>query len=130
MGNKSLIPLFVYGTLLPGHAPDEVAEYVDTLIPIGKGMVRGRLLSLGQYPGAVLEESGSTIQGTVFEIPADQAVLSQLDAYEEFYPSNPEKSLFLRERTKVRMEDGSTRECWIYTYNRMSQLGPSRAIAQ
>ena len=110
--------LFIYGTLLPGKAPAEVAQYVDKLKRIGRGEVRGKKLQLNGYPGAVLEQSGDTIEGTVFEIPADRAFFSQLDAYEEFYPSNPEKSLFLRERTKVKMEDGSIRECWIYTYNR------------
>jgi gamma-glutamylcyclotransferase (GGCT)/AIG2-like uncharacterized protein YtfP len=126
--SSALTPLFVYGTLRPGHAPAELAHFVAALNPIGKGSVRGHLLDLGDYPGAILEQNGASIPGTVFEIPSGTTLLSRLDAYEEFYPSNPEKSLFLRERTNVKMEDGSTRECWIYTYNRkVNQLGPASA---
>lgn len=86
--------------------------------------MRGRLLDLGEFPGAILSKNGNEISGTVFELPEDPALLSRLDAYEEYDPSHPEKSLFLRERTIVKMEDGSQRECWIYIYNQK----PARAV--
>ncbi len=110
--------LFAYGTLHPEHAPEEIADLVCRFEPVGRGTVRGTLYDLGSYPGAVLDE-GSTrrISGTVFRLPAGREILSRLDAYEEFDPGAPERSLFIRRRYPVRMDDGQTLSCWVYEYN-------------
>ena len=44
--------------------------------------------------------------------------LDLLDQYEEFDPTDPKKSLFVRKKAKIRMANGSSREGWIYVYNR------------
>jgi gamma-glutamylcyclotransferase (GGCT)/AIG2-like uncharacterized protein YtfP len=110
--------LFSYGTLLPKHAPREIAPTVRKLRRVGQGFVRGRLYDLGDYPGAVLTRSGPLIRGLVFELPEDPEVLERLDQYEEFNRSRPKASLFVRKRRVVQLQDGRKIYCWIYAYNR------------
>lgn len=110
--------LFLYGTLQPGRAPEEIAPTVGKLRRVGPGRVRGVLYDLGNYPGAVLDrETDSEIEGIVYELPADADILSALDAYEEFDPEAPETSLFLRVSHPVVLDDGETPQCWLYVFN-------------
>jgi len=51
-------------------------------------------------------------------LPSDDRLLEALDRYEEFDPLAPKKSLFVRKRAKIGMANGSSREGWIYVYNR------------
>lgn len=111
--------LFLYGTLLPSEAPEEIASLVKRFRRLGSAHVRGRLYDFGQFPGAVLDPSSRTIiHGELVALPADERLLKTLDRYEEFNPSHPKKSLFVRKRAKVSMTGGITREVWIYVYNR------------
>jgi gamma-glutamylcyclotransferase (GGCT)/AIG2-like uncharacterized protein YtfP len=111
--------LFVYGTLRPGQAPEEIAPTVARLRAVGKGFVYGTLDDLGAYPGAILDPtSAEKVFGSVFELPNDPSVLQQLDAYEEFDSAALEESLFLRTQCVVELESGGTLQCWIYVYNR------------
>ncbi|MGA2171196.1 MAG: gamma-glutamylcyclotransferase family protein, partial [Terracidiphilus sp.] len=111
--------LFTYGTLHPGHAPDEIAPAVEKLRPVGTGYVYGVLYDLGDYPGVVLDPtSNQKISGTVFRLSEDENVLRQLDEYEGFDQASPEQSLFLRTLRSVTLDSGETLPCWIYVYNR------------
>ena len=115
--------LFSYGTLIPHHAPAEVASTVKLLRRVGRGSVRGRLYDLGDYPGAVLSRTGPVIAGQVFELPEDPDVLRRLDEYEGFDPSHPQGSLFVRMKWPVTLRNGKKMSCWVYAYNRR----PNRA---
>ncbi|HWQ36204.1 MAG TPA: gamma-glutamylcyclotransferase family protein [Blastocatellia bacterium] len=111
--------LFVCGTLLPELVPAALQEIVARFQFIGSGVVRGRMYDLGEYPGAVPDESADAlIVGKVFRLPADEALLKALDEYEGFDPYSPQASLFVRTRCTVRMSDGQTLSCWMYAYNR------------
>lgn len=111
--------LFSYGTLQPGRAPKEIAAAVARLRAVGKGRVRGVLYDLGEYPGAVLDETAAAeIEGTIFELPAGADVLRQPDAYEEFDPASPMSSLYIRVLHPVTLDSGGVLMCWIYVYNR------------
>lgn len=110
--------LFLYGTLLPDGAPDEVAGTLKSLRRIGPAQVRGKLYDLGEYPGAIVApESQMLIRGEVFELPATPATLKALDEYEEFDPRNEKQSLFVRKRVKASLKDGQQLDCWMYVYN-------------
>jgi gamma-glutamylcyclotransferase (GGCT)/AIG2-like uncharacterized protein YtfP len=112
--------LFIYGTLKPSEADDEVAEVVKRLRRVGPATVPGRLYDFGDYPGAVVHSNSATkIHGEVFELPIDgRGSLKTLDQYEEFDASNPEQSLFLRQRISAKLFDGRRVNCWIYVYNK------------
>ena len=111
--------LFIYGTLMPSEADDEIAHVVKRLRRIGTAYVRGRLYNLGEYPGAVIDHSANTsIHGELVELPADKTTLDALDRYEEFYPSRPQESLFVRKKVKIRLANGRKVEGWMYVYNR------------
>ena len=111
--------LFLYGTLLPGHAPAEIAPAVAKLRRLGAGTTRGLLYDLGEYPGAVLDDSaGGHIHGTIFELPRAKEVLSALDTYEDFDPNEPQSSLFVRILQPITLPNGELLECWMYVYNR------------
>jgi len=110
--------LFVYGTLLPEYAPDEISEAVDQMQVIGQGQIRGRLYDLGDYPGAILDRSSDAmISGWIFELPDDEDIISSLDQYEGFYPDEIPRSLFIRTRTQALLLNGRELECWVYVYN-------------
>jgi gamma-glutamylcyclotransferase (GGCT)/AIG2-like uncharacterized protein YtfP len=111
--------LFVYGTLQPGRAPAEIAPAVEKFRRLGRGRVRGVLLDLGEYPGAILDPAAaSEVEGTVFELPAAADILRDLDTYEEFNPEAPAGSLFLRVSCPVTLEGDEILHCWMYVYNR------------
>jgi len=111
--------LFAYGTLQPGLAPAAVASAVAKLVTIGEAFVNGVLYDLGGHPGAVLDSaSQDRIIGAVYQLPEDPSVLVELDAYEDFNPSAPQGSLFLRVLHPVALATGGTLQCWVYVYNR------------
>lgn len=110
--------LFLYGTLLPGCAPGEIAGAVETLRLVGEGSVRGGLYDLGDYPGALIDpRSESRIFGKIFELPENVEVLHELDRYEGFNPQAVADSLFVRVEKPVEMTDGRSLLCWVYQYN-------------
>lgn len=111
--------LFLYGTLLPTQAPKEIASIVKRFRRLGPAQVRGKLYDLGEFPGAVLNSSARTmIHGELVALPSNDRILEALDRYEEFDPLDAKRSLFVRKKAKIQMANGSSREGWIYVYNR------------
>ena len=111
--------LFLYGTLLPERAPDELASVVRRFRSVGHGHIRGRLYDFGDFPGAILDpSSGATIQGQLVQLPPGRALLRLLDRYEEFNPSKPKASLFVRKKADVKLSNGRSVKGWVYVYNR------------
>lgn len=97
--------LFLYGTLMQPESDEEVALVVNRLHRIGAASVRGRLYDLGDYPGAVVDPSANTsVRGELVELPEDESVLHVLDRYEEFDPTNPQQSLFVRTKSQDSIE--------------------------
>jgi gamma-glutamylcyclotransferase (GGCT)/AIG2-like uncharacterized protein YtfP len=109
--------LFVYGTLHPDRAPDEIKEVVHQLILIGKGTVAGEVHDLGDYPALVLTgKRNQRADGFVFALPEDPDLLPALDGYEGFLPDDPTNSLFIRRKRTVTLDGGSRKRCWVYLY--------------
>ena len=110
--------LFVYGTLHPDRAPEEIFSVARLLVPLGPATILGTLYDLGEYPALILNgKTKQRIPGTVFTLPDDPAALRALDHYEDFRPDDPESSLFLRTRQTVTLADGTPHRCWVYLYN-------------
>jgi gamma-glutamylcyclotransferase (GGCT)/AIG2-like uncharacterized protein YtfP len=111
--------LFVYGTLLPGLAPEGLRPLLARTRSVGRGSLPGRLYDLGPYPAAVPDAATDTrILGEVLELPDAATILPALDAYEGFDPAAVEESLFVRRRHAVTLADGRLLDCWVYVYNR------------
>ncbi len=113
--------LFVYGTLRPGSSAHARRILKSSAEHVGKGEVRSaRMFDLGEYPGAVRTRSKREfIIGDVFRINKSKLseVMEALDAYEEFDPSDPKGSLYVRKITNVKVEDTDLK-AWIYWFNR------------
>lgn len=104
--------LFVYGTLMHGLPLHHLLA--DRCELLGTGTVRGRLLDLGRYPGAVPEGPG-TVHGEVYRFLIPELLVS-LDQEEGYRPDAPGQSLYLRQPTAVRLADGREVTAWIYWY--------------
>jgi gamma-glutamylcyclotransferase (GGCT)/AIG2-like uncharacterized protein YtfP len=118
-GMKVKADLFVYGTLTKESAPHEIAGAVKKLKYVGQGFVLGHLCDLGKYPGAILDtDAGSKIFGKTYELLKDRDVLNRLDAYEEFDPRRPTKSLFVRTQASISRPNRKKLKGWVYEYNR------------
>jgi gamma-glutamylcyclotransferase (GGCT)/AIG2-like uncharacterized protein YtfP len=116
--------LFVYGTLMSGGAPAEIARAVRKLRLVGDGWTYGRLYDFGDYPGAIFSwESSSTIVGQVYELVDGMNLLRKLDTYEEFDERHPEKSLFVRKKHMIWLDNHRRLLAWVYEYNRDPSKG-------
>lgn len=82
---KQQIPVFIYGSLLPGHSNHHVVSaYIQAYKP---GQIAGRLVDCGAYPAAVRDSAArqrnSIIRGQW--ITVDRPGLVSMDALEDFY---------------------------------------------
>jgi gamma-glutamylcyclotransferase (GGCT)/AIG2-like uncharacterized protein YtfP len=109
--------LFIYGTLHPDRAPAEIAAAARRLTPVGPATIPARIYDLGEYPGAILDDSAPPLPGYLFSVP-DAQTLAALDAYEDYRPADPVNSLFLRVETTATTLDGTHHPCHVYVYNR------------
>lgn len=117
--------LFVYGTLHPDRAPEEISSVVRKMVLVGSGTIAGNLHDLGEYPALTLNgKKKQRVRGTVFVLPDDPEFLHKLDEYEGYLPDDPANSLFVRSKHLVILDDGARRYCWVYVYNReLSKTG-------
>jgi gamma-glutamylcyclotransferase (GGCT)/AIG2-like uncharacterized protein YtfP len=114
--------LFVYGSLMEGLSAHHLVASSPRAVKLGRGRMRGRLLDLGDYPGAVLDRGESWIQGELWELPTGS--LRKLDAYEGYFPRDLERSLFVRRRASVHLEEQEI-DAWTYLLSRR----PSRVAS-
>jgi gamma-glutamylcyclotransferase (GGCT)/AIG2-like uncharacterized protein YtfP len=112
--SRRLDHLFVYGTLRSdsGHAMHEVLARGATLV--GRGVVDGSVVDLGEYPGLVLERPGTTA-GELWELH-DASLMARLDAYEGIGPDAEVQESYERVRVDVTLADGRTRSAWTYAW--------------
>ena len=110
--------LFVYGTLL--DAQNHTAQFLKLNAEFyAKGYFTGKLLDLGDYPGAVLSENtDDKVFGSAFVLKNPETVLSVLDEYEEACDMFPEPREYIRRKTVIFTDKGEKIICWIYLYNR------------
>ncbi len=104
--------VFVYGTLLQGL---ERHELLAKARPLGLALAANvSLYDVGEYPALIPGED--EVVGELYEV--DAQTLSVLDEVEAYRPSQPEASLYVRQRIPVRMlKDGQTVKAECYVYN-------------
>ena len=75
--NKHLV--FVYGSLRRGSARSMSVRFPNAKF-IAEAEVNGRLYDLGEYPGALIDESNSLFMGEAYEV--NDELLNKLDDFE------------------------------------------------
>jgi gamma-glutamylcyclotransferase (GGCT)/AIG2-like uncharacterized protein YtfP len=96
--------LFTYGTLMRGFRLHRLLAGRSELL--GRGQVRGRLVDLGSYPGAVPDAAG-VVHGEVYRV-VEPALWATLDSAE-----GPQ---YHRREVTVRSEDGRELAASMYWY--------------
>ena len=115
--------LFVYGTLRRGF------DLHHNLVRLGaryfgKAKVAGELFDLGVYPGAhASRRKGKWIHGEIYRLRRPGLDFRVLDECEEFNPCAPERSMFVREMTRVVVAGREPRWAWIYWMDRFVPQG-------
>lgn len=115
--------ILLYGTLMSSEGGYASHGLSRVLTPMGERTIDGVLYDLGGYPGIVL--GGGQVIGELYRID-DPEILAWLDAYEEYDPRNPAKSLYLRRSVQVERHRNPfiqaltgfpMLDAWIYAYN-------------
>lgn len=99
--NKHLV--FVYGSLRRGGAGAMSIRFPASRF-IAEARVSGSLYDLGAYPGLLLDESGSSVTGEVYEV--DDELLKELDDFEA-------GSNYRRKQVEISVGTGR-KVCWVY----------------
>jgi gamma-glutamylcyclotransferase (GGCT)/AIG2-like uncharacterized protein YtfP len=124
--------VFFYGTLMAGFDRRRRAGIDDKLTYVGRGAIRAALFDVGLYPAAVPapespESSESIVWGELYEMAEPETVLAALDEIEGVRADDPDRSLYVRQETEVRLPDGTLANANAYFYN--APLGKARRIA-
>lgn len=99
--------VFVYGSLRRGNVGAMSIRFPDSEF-IGNAQVNGSLYDLGAYPGLLLDESSSLINGEVYEV--DDETLHELDQFEL-------SSDYLRKQVEIYIDTEQKTcsiTCWTY----------------
>ena len=113
------LQIFVYGTLMRGFSRH---HFMSDGRFEGEASAVGRLISLVEYP-ALLDGAGM-VRGELYSFDDLPAALDVLDDVENFEPTNPEASEYVREVRRVRRDDGAEIRAWLYLYNRPAGSAP------
>lgn len=118
---------FFYGTLLQGSC-NAVATGLHALLrPLGPARVAGALFAIpdpdGWYPALLPDDVGMTL-GNVHETREHftSEDLSRMDAYEDYDPVHPDRSLYIR--SEIALADGTSAQ--VYVWNRPLPEGAVR----
>lgn len=110
--------LFVYGTLMKkftGHSPINLEEHGQYICD---GYLQGRLYEIDDYPGLVLSSNPKEkVYGEIFLLKDFNASIEKLDEYEDFFPNDLEKSLYIRQIEEIKIEGGTSQKAWVYIFN-------------
>ena len=117
--------VFFYGTLMTPFNRTGRLRVDEPLVYTGRGCMPAALFDLGIYPAAVPASEGK-VWGEVYEMTHPSIVLQALDEIEGYRSTEPESSLYTRNRTSVTLEDGRVVDAWAYFYN--APLGQAQRI--
>ncbi len=113
--------LFVYGTLMKKCKPNQWSEFLhQNAVYLGEGITTGKLFKIDFYPGLVEDENGE-VYGEVYLLKNEKEVLSRLDEYEDYFPENLKKSLYLRKIKPIYLKDEIVISSWTYVFNQSTE---------
>jgi gamma-glutamylcyclotransferase (GGCT)/AIG2-like uncharacterized protein YtfP len=108
----------VYGLLRAGESGFARFGLANAFKPLGPCVIPGELWDLGAYPGLVA--GPGQVVGELFEL-TDVAIVPKLDAFEDYWPDEPERSRY--DRVKVRLMEPDL-DAWVYVW----RLGLDEAV--
>lgn len=123
-----MLPIFVYGTLLPDQP--NFFLWRDALTKIDPARLNNACLyDMGMFPMLIEGVKGS-VQGAVGHVKVGQYahVLAQLDKLEEFDPQQPDTSAYRRVKRTVVVAPGNAIDAWVYVGNK-ALIGTQPVIA-
>jgi gamma-glutamylcyclotransferase (GGCT)/AIG2-like uncharacterized protein YtfP len=83
---------------------------------VGEAFARGRLYTLGRFPGAVFDpKCAAKVYGEIFRLNRF-SLFDLLDAYEGCRPQDPAPPLFSREIIEAALLGGGTLSAWAYPF--------------
>lgn len=100
----------VYGLLRSGESGFERFGLAGAFAPLGPCVIPGLLYDLGAYPGLVIGEG--EVAGELFEV-RDAGVMPALDAFEGYWPGDPQRSRYQRIQIPLIKPD---RRAWVYVW--------------
>jgi gamma-glutamylcyclotransferase (GGCT)/AIG2-like uncharacterized protein YtfP len=108
--------LFVYGSLRSESPHPMARKLASQARLIGRGSAQGTLYDLGRYSGAMFgaDHKGAVI-GEVFELPSNDRLLRDLDAYEGIAE---EGAMFTRVEVEANLDTGSKLKAFAYALGR------------
>lgn len=104
--------LFVYGTLRMGSGHRMAERLRAQSLYLGPASARGRLFSLGAYPGFAPGRAGVT-KGDLVRLHDPAVTLAWIDDYEECGAAHPPPHEYRRARLSVAGPDAVV-EAWVY----------------
>ncbi len=104
--------VFLYGTLMRGHAAHRALGLPTALAYVGDACIAGRVYRVADYPGLCL--GSGEAWGELFRI-VDPAVLARMDAYEDCDPDTAGGPEYARRLVQV---PGHAVQAWTYEYVR------------
>ena len=108
--------VFFYGTLMAGFDRRRRAGIDDKLTYVGRGAIHAALFDVGLYPAAVPAPE-ALVWGEVYAMRERDLVLAALDEIEGYRVDDPDRSLYVRQETEVRLPDGTVASASVYFYN-------------
>jgi gamma-glutamylcyclotransferase (GGCT)/AIG2-like uncharacterized protein YtfP len=114
--------LFTYGTLMRGERSHAILEPRIRLDHGPAHIVGASLVRIDWYPGLVLADAGA-VHGELYEVDGVDALLQELDIYEEFVGYDAADSMYRRSLVNALTEDGPTL-AWTYIF-----LGDAASLA-
>lgn len=112
---------FFYGTLIAGSGNPVAAAVHARLRDLGPATARGALYAIGEIEGwyPIMLAGAGAVHGRLYEIAPGfgETDLAQLDAYEDFDPADPARSLYLRATIVVADAQGVLLEAQTYSFN-------------
>ena len=102
--------LAVYGLLRAGQSGFARFGLAEAFRPLGSCLIPGELWDLGRFPG--LTPGRGEVVGELFEV-VDASVMPALDAFEDYWPDDPDRSRY--DRVKIRLLQPD-RAAWVYVW--------------
>ncbi len=100
----------VYGLLRAGESGFARFGLANAFKPLGPCVIGGELWDLGAYPGLV--PGAGEVMGELFEL-TDLSVMPALDAFEDYWPDDPDRSRYDRVKVQLIKPD---RLAWVYVW--------------